>query len=650
MKHYSTSTSRNGLRLPYSGTIVGHLAESLRLKTMLREDFEVVSYKTVQRYFSGDRIEAETVEQILDALVDSLVPGDLSLGKGVIEGFSLALVARSALQDYAAHWDRMAASANVHMFEVTETRDLPMPMLRLVALDLGIRIGGWSAIRFLMDAPINWEATWLDGGEFRRFIDLRRDKLGFTVGQLAETVGVSEQAVEGWRSASSLPTSNHIEALAKALAGDDLPRVEAEYGLRVRVAIEQVLADLKNVIGERRLQDIVDAIKSTAREVENLHRKMLSVGPPPESPPPVRLKWGEMLRWVKGQMLRGVVWELPVHGARCPHGEATAMALAELAEWRPEASADFTVLARDWSPRITYWMSHVGSAAQAIEFAKIHVPSETGCSPEQAEKLARAVFEGTLALGNMFWEPSPEMEFIRVSPPPFGKAMNRVRQADVAASIGDHATAIEHLRHAVRHQPQDASMHFSLGCALWQSALKAGDLQTVEEALLECRVAVQLDPEFGNARNEIGVILSNLRRHDEAEHAFAEAEPYHGQNNHHWFGRGNNYLALGRLEDARAAFVKAIELTGDGQHVVAKARLAATLMALGRKREAHSLGRQVHHVTGYDPTEDWERGIAPWAGAASPASPKRSTGQHGVGRNDPCPCGSGQKFKRCCGR
>src|SRR5690606_20343791 len=24
--------------------------------------------------------------------------------------------------------------------------------------------------------------------------------------------------------------------------------------------------------------------------------------------------------------------------------------------------------------------------------------------------------------------------------------------------------------------------------------------------------------------------------------------------------------------------------------------------------------------------------------------------EHGVKRNDPCPCGSGQKFKKCCGR
>ena len=31
------------------------------------------------------------------------------------------------------------------------------------------------------------------------------------------------------------------------------------------------------------------------------------------------------------------------------------------------------------------------------------------------------------------------------------------------------------------------------------------------------------------------------------------------------------------------------------------------------------------------------------AAAASPAKAK-------VGRNDPCPCGSGKKFKKCCGR
>jgi uncharacterized protein len=35
---------------------------------------------------------------------------------------------------------------------------------------------------------------------------------------------------------------------------------------------------------------------------------------------------------------------------------------------------------------------------------------------------------------------------------------------------------------------------------------------------------------------------------------------------------------------------------------------------------------------------------------ASRNNPVRPTRPAKTGRNDPCPCGSGQKFKRCCGR
>ena len=32
------------------------------------------------------------------------------------------------------------------------------------------------------------------------------------------------------------------------------------------------------------------------------------------------------------------------------------------------------------------------------------------------------------------------------------------------------------------------------------------------------------------------------------------------------------------------------------------------------------------------------------------AKPKVKTAAEKVGRNDPCPCGSGKKYKQCCGR
>jgi uncharacterized protein YecA (UPF0149 family) len=35
--------------------------------------------------------------------------------------------------------------------------------------------------------------------------------------------------------------------------------------------------------------------------------------------------------------------------------------------------------------------------------------------------------------------------------------------------------------------------------------------------------------------------------------------------------------------------------------------------------------------------------------AAPPQAPPKTAGKT-VGRNDPCPCGSGKKFKKCCGK
>jgi SWIM/SEC-C metal-binding protein len=51
-----------------------------------------------------------------------------------------------------------------------------------------------------------------------------------------------------------------------------------------------------------------------------------------------------------------------------------------------------------------------------------------------------------------------------------------------------------------------------------------------------------------------------------------------------------------------------------------------------------------HYIIGFEPDKpedisDLERLLNP---------PKPSTSNK-VGRNDPCPCGSGKKFKKCCG-
>jgi hypothetical protein len=40
----------------------------------------------------------------------------------------------------------------------------------------------------------------------------------------------------------------------------------------------------------------------------------------------------------------------------------------------------------------------------------------------------------------------------------------------------------------------------------------------------------------------------------------------------------------------------------------------------------------------------------PSAGPPRAGAPGQGGADRKVGRNDPCPCGSGKKYKRCCGR
>ena len=79
------------------------------------------------------------------------------------------------------------------------------------------------------------------------------------------------------------------------------------------------------------------------------------------------------------------------------------------------------------------------------------------------------------------------------------------------------------------------------------------------------------------------------------------------------------------------------------------------------ERAPDDIDRFTQHNLGYIEdvlvSLDWTRGIedvfdedgeqAPWADFAYPNEPVRNPWRN-VGRNDPCPCGSGKKFKKCC--
>jgi Tfp pilus assembly protein PilF len=84
----------------------------------------------------------------------------------------------------------------------------------------------------------------------------------------------------------------------------------------------------------------------------------------------------------------------------------------------------------------------------------------------------------------------------------------------------------------------------------------------IEDAIAECKRAIEVDPEFGNPYNDIGSYLIQMGRYDEAipwlEQAIAAPryEPRHFPH----FNLGRAYLAKGMLVRARQCFDKSLRI------------------------------------------------------------------------------------------
>jgi Tfp pilus assembly protein PilF len=84
----------------------------------------------------------------------------------------------------------------------------------------------------------------------------------------------------------------------------------------------------------------------------------------------------------------------------------------------------------------------------------------------------------------------------------------------------------------------------------------------IQEAIAECKRAIEIDPDFGNPYNDIGVYLIDLDRYDEAIPWLEQAmtakryEPRHFP----YFNLGRVYLAKGMINRARELFQKSLAI------------------------------------------------------------------------------------------
>ena len=119
---------------------------------------------------------------------------------------------------------------------------------------------------------------------------------------------------------------------------------------------------------------------------------------------------------------------------------------------------------------------------------------------------------------------------------------------------GRYTEATEFYRKSIEARPT-AEAHTFLGWSL-------SYLGQLEEAINECKLAIELDPDFGNPYNDIGVYLIDLGRFQESIPWFEQAIKAKRYCCYHYpyYNLGRVLLHRGNIEGARTAFQRALEI------------------------------------------------------------------------------------------
>jgi len=134
------------------------------------------------------------------------------------------------------------------------------------------------------------------------------------------------------------------------------------------------------------------------------------------------------------------------------------------------------------------------------------------------------------------------------------QAWELLKEAYQAQMEGDFDHAVELYEKSIAVQPT-AEAHTFLG---WTFHFQG----KIDQAIEQCKRAIEIDPDFGNPYNDIGAYLIEMRRYDEAipwlERA-TEAKRYDPRH-FPYFNLGRIYLAKEMYSRARESFENALRL------------------------------------------------------------------------------------------
>ena len=152
--------------------------------------------------------------------------------------------------------------------------------------------------------------------------------------------------------------------------------------------------------------------------------------------------------------------------------------------------------------------------------------------------------------------------YAQLDGPPADRAEELLQQGYVLHILGAYDQAIDYFTQSIKERPTAEGYTFRG----WSLSF----LERFDEAIAECKKAIEIDPEYGNPYNDIGVYLIKLGRSDEAipwlEKAIRAKRYCCYQYPHTNLGRV--HLKNGNVAEAKRLFEKALEI--DPEYVPAQ--------------------------------------------------------------------------------
>lgn len=137
---------------------------------------------------------------------------------------------------------------------------------------------------------------------------------------------------------------------------------------------------------------------------------------------------------------------------------------------------------------------------------------------------------------------------------PIERAWELLQQGYRAQMEGEFDRAVELYKDSLQAFPT-AEAHTYLG---WTYHFQG----KVEDAIEECKRAIEVDPDFGNPYNDIGAYLISLGRCDEAIPWLERAieAPRYDPRHYPYFNLGRAYFSKGMIGKARQYFQEAVRI------------------------------------------------------------------------------------------